>query len=304
MDTELQQAIKAEIAVGEEAQTPVLFSECPPQAGRDFVYSYKETSDGALVLKIHFPPDWRESDCRPCAVFFHGGGWRSGAPSRVPEQFENCCAHLCARGLVTVNAQYRGIDRNGRRVECCVEDAKSAMRWVRSRANKLGIDPEKIASGGGSAGGHLATAVFTTDGCDADNDDLSISAKPNLLLLFNPALDTKARPEYFSSMELALACSPLHNLTSSVPPALILFGTADKILPEGQQYMKSAGELALKAELWTADGQKHAFFNRPPWKNVCIKVAEQFLQKYDYLQGPPTIKTEPDVQMELLAEVP
>jgi len=304
MDTELQQAIEAEIAVREETQIPVLFSEAPPQAGREFIYYYKDTSDGALVLKIHFPPDWKETDSRPCAVFFHGGGWRSAAPDRVAEQFENCCAHLSARGLVAVNAQYRGINRNGPHVEYCVEDAKSAMRWVRSRAGKLGVDPERIASGGGSAGGHLATAVYTTSGCDADNDDLSISPKPNLLLLFNPALDTEFRAENFGSPEIALSCSPLHNLSSTIPPALIMFGTADKMLGEGRQFMKSARELGLKAELWTADGQKHAFFNRQPWKNATIRVTEDFLQKYGYLHGPPTIETEPGLQMEMLDEVP
>jgi acetyl esterase len=304
MDTELQQAIDAEITVEAETQTPVCFSKTPPQAGQELIYYYKDTSDGRLVLKIHFPPDWKPTDSRPCTVFFHGGGWRSSEPDKIAEQFEICCSHLCARGIVTVNAQYRGINRIGPHVEYCVEDAKSAMRWVRSRAEKLGIDPERIASGGGSAGGHLATAVFTTNGCDADTDDLSISPKPNLLLLFNPALDTEFRAENFGSPDLALICSPLHNLSSTIPPALILFGTADKMLNEGRQFMKSARELGLKAELWTADGQKHAFFNKQPWQNATIKVTEQFLQKYGYIQGPPTMEPEPGIQMELLEEVP
>jgi len=302
MDPELQQAIQAEFVVGEEPQIPVNFSESPPQAGREFIYYYKDTSDGRLVLKIHFPPDWKETDTRPCAVFFHGGGWNSAAPDKVAQQFENCCAHLSTRGLVAVNTQYRGINRIGPHVEYCLEDAKSAMRWVRSRASQLGIDPDKIASGGGSAGGHLAAAVYTTTGFDADTDDRSVSPQPNLLLLFNPALDVTSRAVNFGSPEIALSCSPLHNLSKTIPPALILFGTGDKMFHEGQEYLQSAKELGLKAELWTAEGQKHAFFNRQPWQNSAIRVTEEFLQKHGYLHGPPTMETEPDARMELQAE--
>ena len=70
-----------------------------------------------------------------------------------------------------------------------VEDAKSAMRWVRANAARLGIDPNRIVSCGGSSGGHLAASVAALEDFDSPGDDLRISARPNAMLLHYPLLD-------------------------------------------------------------------------------------------------------------------
>jgi len=70
-----------------------------------------------------------------------------------------------------------------------VKDAKSAVRWIRKNALTYNIDPERIAAGGGSAGGHIAAATGTSTAFEEDGEDKSISSWPNLLVLFNPVID-------------------------------------------------------------------------------------------------------------------
>ena len=127
-----------------------------PVTQRETVYK----SAGGADLKLHiFEPSERPSDKPlPAIVFFFGGGWTGGTPS----QFFQHSRYLASRGMVAVSAEYRVKNRHGTTPAECVADGKSAVRWLRSHAAELGIDPARIAAGGGSAGGHVAlcTAVI------------------------------------------------------------------------------------------------------------------------------------------------
>ena len=92
--------------------------------------------------------------------------------------------------MVAIDVEYRLIPKppamDSPRI--CVEDAKSAFRWVREHAEQLQVDPNKIVGSGGSAGGYLAGAAALLPVWDDPKDDLSVSAKPNALVLFFPAI--------------------------------------------------------------------------------------------------------------------
>lgn len=252
---------------------------------KEFVY--KKGGDYSLKMHVHLPPDWKEGDKRPAIVFFFGGGWRSGKLT----QFESQAKYLAGRGMVAARADYRVKSRHGVTPDRCVEDAKSAVRWLRQNATKLGLDPNRIAASGGSAGGHLAIATFTTPGLDADGEDLNISSKPNLLVLYNPALiGADAFIERETPRELAAKIAPNANLSKDVPPTLIFFGTSDRLIEGGREFMKKAKELGLDAELHTAAEQPHGFFNRAPWQESTTHQTDLFLTRHGYVQGSPTIK--------------
>jgi len=110
----------------------------------------------------------------------------------------------------------------------CVEDAKSAIRWVRAHAKELGIDPAKVIAAGGSAGGHLAAATALVPGFDSAGDDLSISAVPDAMVLYNPGTNPSlsGRNEVRSKegKDITKAISPTLFIREKAPPALLFYG--------------------------------------------------------------------------------
>src|SRR5579871_6255350 len=113
-------------------------------------FTYTKTKQADLEIIVHFPPNWKETDMRPGIVFFFGGGWENG----TIRAFEPQARYLASRGMVTARADYRVKSRHGVTPKECVDDARSAMRWLRENAGKLGVDPNRIVASGGSAGGH------------------------------------------------------------------------------------------------------------------------------------------------------
>ena len=113
-----------------------------------------------------------------------------------------------------------------------LQDAKYAMRYLKSHAADLSIDSEKIIAAGGSAGGQLAAAQAFTTNINHEIDDVSVSTIPNALVLFNPVADNG--PEgygYDRVKDYYKDFSPIHNISKEAPPTLLLLGTKDKIVP-------------------------------------------------------------------------
>lgn len=270
-----------------------------PEGGEERIY--KTVGDVKLPLYIYSPAGLKGEDKRPAIVFFFGGGWMNGSPV----QFEQHCKYLAGRGMVAVTAEYRVKSRHDVKVEDCVEDAKSAMRWVRSHAGELGVDPWRIASGGGSAGGHLAAAVATVGGFDAAGEDASVSAKPDAMVLFNPAIALAPLPDGTGEGNAKLsglrerfrgdpaAVSPAHHVKAGQPPAILFFGTNDALLEGARVFERLYKEEGNRCELKTYEGQAHGFFNfgrgGDRYYRATLREADKFLGSLGWLQGEPTI---------------
>ncbi|WP_406697003.1 alpha/beta hydrolase [Singulisphaera sp. Ch08] len=261
-------------------------------AGEPFVY---KTAEGRkLRLWVVKPEGWKASDHRPGAVFFHGGGWTGGRPG----QFDTQARYLATRGMVCALVEYRLLSKENSEKEAtppvaCCQDAKSAMRWVRSHAGELGIDPARIAAGGGSAGGHLAAFTGMVEGQDDPADDASVSARPDALILFNPVIDNgpggwgigRVRDRYKEF-------SPAHNVSKDDPPTIVFLGSKDRLIPvktleDFQTNMRKEG---VRCEAFVYADQSHGFFNKDPWTTKTLIEADRFLESLGWLSGPPTLK--------------
>lgn len=246
---------------------------------------YKEVDGRKLEIWIWKPSDWSAADRRSAIVFYHGGGWRGGSPTAFARQ----SAKLAEQGMVAFSVQYRLTSQSGVTVQDCVKDAKSAFRWVRSHASELGIDPQRIAAGGGSAGGHLAATLATLDAINDDADDRKIGTQPAALVLFNPALRLKSPREAEASgarsPAVVAALSPYEHVKRGHPPTIIFHGEADTTVPiqSVRDYTAKVRSLGGDCTVVGFDGQPHSFFNREPFVWDTLKMAEEFLKKQHLL---------------------
>ncbi|MEM7474065.1 MAG: alpha/beta hydrolase [Planctomycetota bacterium] len=262
---------------------------------------YKTVDDVRLKAHMFYPEEYNhgaKGKSLPAIVFFFGGGWNTGSPA----QFEQHCRYLAARGMIAITADYRVASRQGVKAKSCVADAKSAVRWMRTNAKDLGIDPTRIVVGGGSAGGHIAACTGVISGLEDDGEDLSVSSRPDAMALFNPALvlapvsgfeANAAKLESFKSRTgVALEkISPLHQLEPGAPPAIIFHGTKDTTVPFQTaqlfaQAMKNNGD---RCELDAYDSQGHGFFNFRKGKSkenfrATVESLDRFLVSLGYLE--------------------
>lgn len=284
------------LSLGPSALAQEKTKKGPPKLTKETIRSekrlYRKAPEGELFLHVFYPPDWKKEDARPAIVFFFGGGWKNGSYVQFVPQAE----YFASRGLVAASADYRIQSKHKTTPDKCVEDAKSAIRYLRAHAKELGVDPNKIVASGGSAGGHLAAATALLGGFNAPDDDLSISCKPNALVLFNPALNLTSLAGRFTDRngaDLGKALSPTLYLDKDAPPAIIFFGTADKLLEHGTEYAAKAKTLGVRVELFTAADQPHGFFNRSPWCEITARQADEFLAALGYLRGASTLALPP-----------
>ena len=247
---------------------------------------YKSINEGELNLFIYKPSKFDIKKKYSCIVFFHGGGWNSGNP----EQFQRQSRYFASRGMVAVSVEYRIRNKHGTSPIQAMEDAKSAIRFIRSNARLLSIDPSKIAAAGGSAGGHLAAVAGNIDLFDNSDEDLTISSKPNLLILYNPVIDFGTRK--WRWIDNPSDASPIHNISKGSPPTIILTGTNDKIVPVESimNYKKIMESVGSRCDVILYEDAEHAFFNQGQDFIDTLYESDIFLKSNRYLSGPPTIK--------------
>jgi acetyl esterase/lipase len=204
-----------------------------------------------LELDLHLPP---EGPPPPVVLFVHGGGWRlgsrhsAGPAYAAPEPF----TRLAQAGIAVAAVDHR---LSGEATwPAQLHDVKAAVRWLRARADELGVDGERVAAWGESSGGHLAALLGLTGDDPALEGDVGVtgpsSAVDAVVAWYAPsdvaavATDTGADPLDPASREAQLLggppperpdaaaqASPLTHVRPGVPPFLLLHGAADRLVP-------------------------------------------------------------------------
>lgn len=256
----------------------------------DGASSHTYRSVSGVTLRLHvYQPHGEKTAPTPAMVFFFGGGWRQGSIG----QFVPHAEYLSNRGMTAIIADYRVLFRHGSTVADALSDAKAAIRWVRSHADELGIDPDRIAAAGGSAGGHLAAATAAITDFESPDADLSVSSQPNALVLFNPAVNTgrigESRRTQFPGDAEAL--SPYHQVGGNFLPTLVMHGHDDTTVPFSDvvDFCDKVTRLAGNCTLVGYEEATHGFFNKgrnnDRWYYPTVAEMDTFLVTLGYLKA-------------------
>jgi acetyl esterase/lipase len=218
----------------------------------------------------------------PVVVFLHGGGWRLGSRRSGGPAFPGSTLfdRVAQAGIAVASVDYR---LSGEAVwPAQVHDAKAAVRWLRARAGELGVDPDRVAAWGESAGGHLAELVGLTAGDAALEGDVGVTGPSSAVVavaawyapsdLAGFAGDADADPADATTREAQLLgappaavperaaeASPVTHAAAGAPPFLLLHGRADRFVPCVQSERLAAALRAANAdvELHTYEGADH-----------------------------------------------
>lgn len=226
----------------------------------DRIITYRKVGDRELTLHIFEPEGFQVSGKAPAFVTIHGGGWVSG----TPRKFYPYAHALVAKGYVGISVEYRLASEKGLTVFDCVKDGRAAIRYIRAHATELGIDPNRIAVSGGSAGAHVAAGTALFEGIDHEGENLGISCRPDALILYFPVIDTSK--EGYGNAKIGKdweTISPVDRVKSGAPPTLVFHGDADKTTPYAgsvrfTEEMTKAGNVC---ELITQPGGGHGHLN-------------------------------------------
>ena len=197
---------------------------------------YSRPAGTPLLLDLRVPDD---PGPHPVIIYLHSGAWITG------DRTGGAAIRQASRGYAVASIDYRLAPRHTWPAQ--LDDVKAAIRWVRANAAQYGLDPDRIALFGASAGGHIAANLGTnpdpdtrvkavvdmygpTDLLKIDEQKLpcsnpldgNASWMPPSLLIGCPIQQCREKTEL---------ANPLRFVTPGDPPFLILHGLLDCLVP-------------------------------------------------------------------------
>jgi acetyl esterase/lipase len=242
----------------------------------------------------------------PVVVFLHGGGWRLGSRHSAGPAYRDAdpgpFERVARAGVAVASIDYRLSGEAAWPAQ--LHDAKAAVRWLRFRAAELGIDPDRVASWGESAGGHLAELLGLT-GDDADLEGAVGVTGPSSRVravaawyapsdLATVAAGVGADPMAVDSREalllgapvpavpeLAAQASPLSHVHPGAPPFLLLHGRDDRLIPcdQSERLADRLRQAGAPVELETYPGAGHMWLGMPQIAEQALTRTVGFLQR-------------------------
>jgi acetyl esterase/lipase len=275
------------IAIG-FTSTPKLLAAEPPSRGgaiREQItiiadIPYANNDNPRQQLDLFLPKQPVLNAPLPVIVFVHGGGWRKGDRRSGLTML----APLIASGrFAGASIGYRLTDEASWPAQ--IHDCKAAIRWLRGNAGKHGLNADRIAVIGTSAGGHLVAMLGTSGGVAELEGDLGafvgLSSRVQCVVDFFGPSDLATMggwhnkpdaPEALllggpiqENQDLAQSASPIHYASADDPPFLMIHGTADPLVPFGQsvELQKKLEATGVTAFLIPIENGGHGRFRIP-----------------------------------------
>lgn len=255
---------------------------------------YSNPDDQHLQLNMARPKEGKGPF--PAVICIHGGGFRAG----TRDSFNGLCLQLAERGYVAVTVSYRLAPKY--QFPAAVYDVKTAVRWMRANAAKYQIDPDRIGTTGGSAGGHLAQFLGVTSGVkkfegDGGNAEYSSSVRcvvnfygpSDFTKSYDASVDAKDVLPLFLGGNLKqerhrhIESSPLYWVTPEAAPTLFVHGTKDAYVAHEQAewIVERMTAADVEAVLMTIEDGDHGFRTSSPDVKEKIENARfDFFEKH------------------------
>jgi acetyl esterase/lipase len=240
---------------------------------------YSKPASGALLLDLYLPVK-ASAQPLPVVLWMHGGGWKAGSKENCPLTW------LAGEGYAVASLGYRLSWLA--KWPAQLDDARAAIRWLRTNAQQHHLDPTRIAVGGGSSGGNLAGVVGTAPPAADETIPSRVNAVIDFygtadLLTLPPNLPRPGRSDADLAQTngarllgaiprdhpaLARQVSILHHVSKDDPPFLIFHGDLDDQVPVKQSERLHARlkEFGVPSELHVLPGAGHGgkAFDAPP----------------------------------------
>ena len=236
------------------------------RAERDIVFG--KGGDMDLTLDVYHPPEG-VTPKRMAIIHLFGGGFFVG--NKNAGYIINDAKALGARGYTSISANYR-LQSEGL-WPAQIHDTKAAIRWVRANARDLGVDADKIAVAGYSAGGMLSLMAGATNGIEefeGEGGTPGVSSDVQAAIGVYPLASAQTAGGLFgdsvSGQALAQAmidASPTSYITPNHAPTIFIHGVNDTTVPLSSSidYFNRLNELGVPASLTAIQGAAHAFDN-------------------------------------------
>ena len=247
--------------------------------------TFREGEDWLLLADIYLP----ESSNAPFVVFAHGGGWFTGDKGRRPMH-----PAMAEAGIAVADVQYRLVPDF--RYPAAVRDVAAAVRWVRANAADYGIDADRGALAGYSAGAHLAALVglapehpnFQPEGFHPDEPvavDAIVGYSGPYDFTVPGAGENGMVAGFFgedATDETLREGSPTTHVDAGDPPTLLVHGTADNIVPYRSSTLLATEleRVGVPAEVLTGEGAGHGMIDSPEWREETIPTQRAFLREH------------------------
>ncbi|RJG10741.1 alpha/beta hydrolase [Massilia cavernae] len=260
--------------------------------------TYASHGQRGLQIDLYLPAE-RGGKAVPAIVFVHGGGWRSG----VRDNFAPMAIRMAERGYAAATVSYRLSPEA--RYPAAIHDVKAAVRWMRANAQRYGVDAGKIAVGGGSAGGQIASLVGVTndlgrfDPGSAQQGAVSsaVQAIVNIDGLSDftseearkyeddPAKQPSSAGAWFGGRyaekeALWREASPISHVTAKTPPVLFIGSGQARFSVGREAIVEKMTALGVPSRVVLLPGTPHSFWLFDPWLEPTVEATAAFLDHH------------------------
>lgn len=267
----------------------------PPDVVETKDITYVRYGKRELQLDLYRPANTQTGKPAPGIVFVHCGGWNSGFRTHLtPVAIE-----LAKAGYVTATITYRLAHEA--QYPAAIHDVKAAIRWMRTHAAEYGIDPDKIAVGGSSAGGQIASLTGMTNDLnrfDPQAKESKVSSAAQLILNIDGLSDFTSQQarkfedvpgksaaaiwfggNYLDKRDLWQEASPTYYVGETSPPILFLNSAQERFHVGRDEMVAKMKIYGITSKVVTLPNTPHTFWLYEPWVKPAAAEIIQFLNE-------------------------